>query len=130
MNNLENLLANDKPELLYIMGYSNSGISCGDCMAHDFCFGAGSDIDGCAETRATWLLQECVKADSWDQIEADKQKETEEYWRCNGFNCNSCPSVFSDGKTPKDHYGVDWCAEAKWLDLIARCKQLALEGAF
>lgn len=129
MNNLENLLENNKPALVKIMGNS-ADIYCFECPAQAFCQGEGDHIDGCTVTRATWLLQECVKADSWDQIEADKQKEAEEYWRCSDFKCNSCPAVFSDGKTPKEHYGVDWCNEAKWFDLIARCKQLALEGAF
>lgn len=129
MNNLENLLANDKPALMRI--FSNDPEMCvSGCPARSFCMGEGDHISGCNETRATWLLQECVTADSWALIEADKQKEAEEYWRCSDFKCNSCPAVFSDGKTPKDHYGVDWCNEAKWLDLIARCKQLALEGAF
>lgn len=130
MNNLEYLMTNDKPALLYVMGNPNNGVSCKDCLTFDFCHGAGSDIDGCAETRAAWLFREYVNPDSWEQIEADVMKTSGEYWGCCKVeNCSACPSLI-DGEKPADHYGVSWCNEAMGLDVVTRCKRLALEGAF
>ena len=65
--------------------------------------------------------------DSWQQIEADARKNAVEYFNCIGYFCENCPAVFSDGRKPYEHYGVNSCMYAKCCDLVARCKQLALE---
>lgn len=64
----------------------------------------------------------------WQQIEADARKTAASYFGCVGYECENCPANFPDGETPKEHYGVYSCYEAKVCDLVARCKQLALEG--
>lgn len=127
MNNLEYLLANDKAALIGTFISSND-ISCRYCKARNFCETDGGKIKSCAETRAVWFLQEHAEPDSWDQIEADAKKPCNVYFNCVGSLCEECPSRFSDGRNPSDYYGVDSCNKATRLDLIARCKQLALEG--
>lgn len=128
MNNLENLLANNKPALVKILG-NMDGVDCRwDCLAQPLCIhDADTRQHGCAAVRATWLLQEYVKPDSWEQIEADAKQDASEYWRCSEIPCDECPSRL-DGKKPRAYYGVGGCDEAMACDLVARCKQLALDG--
>lgn len=112
MNNLENLLANNQDALIKILGYADNADCFKDCPAQRFCAGAGIEIDGCAVTRATWLLQEYVKPDSWDQIEADAA------YLVGKFTCRD----MREYEVPK--------ALEEVMNLIYRCKALAgVEGA-
>lgn len=61
--------------------------------------------------------------DTQERIDEDAQKDAFDYWRCNGVSCRECPSMI-DGKKPRHRYGVDWCSDAKTLDLLRRQREL------
>lgn len=61
--------------------------------------------------------------DSQERIDEDAQKDAFDYWRCNGVRCRECPSMI-DGEKPRHRYGVDWCSDAKTLDLLHRQREL------
>ena len=76
--------------------------------------------------RSGWEVPENLthrEPDTQERIDEDAQKDAFDYWRCNGVRCRECPSMI-DGEKPRHRYGVDWCSDAKTLDLLRRQREL------
>lgn len=73
--------------------------------------------------RAMGRLYTHREPDTQERIDEDAQKCASDYWRCNGVICRECPSMI-DGEKPRHRYGVDWCSDAKTLDLLRRQREL------
>lgn len=71
----------------------------------------------------TWDKFSHREPDTQERIDEDAQKYASDYWRCNGVGCHECPSMI-DGEKPSHRYGVDWCSDAKTLDLLRRQREL------
>lgn len=129
MNNLQRLLidyqTSESVELVNVLT-----VGAGDCRVCPVFEACGRiAFDGCAETRAVWLLTECVEPDSWEKVRADAEKDFVEYWGCKKYGCDHCPAKV-DGLTPDDRLAANSCAEAQAVDLLYRVRALnAAEGA-
>lgn len=73
--------------------------------------------------RAMGRLYTHREPDTQERIDGDAMKDVYDYWRCNGVICRECPSMI-DGEKPRRRYGVDWCSDAKTLDLLRRQREL------
>ena len=121
MNNLQRLLidyqTSESVELVNVLTVRE----CKVCPAFEAC--GRIAFDGCAETRAVWLLAECVEPDSWEKVQADASKGFEEYWGCVGVCCEHCPAKV-DGLTPDDRLAASSCKEAQAVDVLYRLRAL------
>lgn len=62
--------------------------------------------------------------DSWEKLEEDAKKYVYDYWNCNTYRCQECPSEI-DGKTPNKYYDCDSCSTAARIDVTIRAKKIA-----
>lgn len=62
--------------------------------------------------------------DSWERIEEDSRKNSNEYWKCVGIPCTSCPAKVG-GKSAFELYGCKSCGTAMACDLVRRARALA-----
>ena len=127
MNNLQKLLIDyqttESVELVNVLTVRD----CKVCPAFEAC--GRIAFEGCAETRAVWLLAEYVEPDSWEKVRADVEKRYWDYWGCKGFTCDNCPAEV-DGETPDDRLNVESCLTAQAMDIFFRIRALnRAEGA-
>ena len=127
MNNLQKLLIDyqttESVELVNVLTVRD----CKVCPAFEAC--GRIAFEGCAETRAVWLLAEYVEPDSWEKVRADASKGFVDYWGCEGFGCDHCP-VEVDGKAPVERFDALQCDQAQAMDIFFRIRALnRAEGA-
>ena len=96
-----------------LRGHCNQYTSCSDCRKHTF-------------AKLLELLErdyEPKQRDTLEKIEREARFGAWSYWKCTGFGCAECPSLFED-KKPSDFYGVATCEKAQTLDLLRRQREL------
>lgn len=127
MNNLEKLLRDYQTTESVELVNALTVQSCEVCPAFKDCERIA--FEGCAETRAVWLLTEYVEPDSWEKVRADAEKGFVDYWGCEGFCCDHCPAKVKE-KTPDERFYVNDCEQAQAVDVLHRIRALnRAEGA-
>ena len=61
--------------------------------------------------------------DTQERIDQDAAKDYDDYWDCEGRECDECPAEI-DGKSPSQRYGVIECDKAMVCDLLRRQREL------
>lgn len=61
--------------------------------------------------------------DTQERIDADARKDTSDYWKCWGIDCEERPSIV-DGSKPYERYGASSCRKAMTIDLLRRQREM------